>query len=1252
MKKVKSDPEINGEVLIISNKPADCKELAEILTNAGYGVIISNSGISALPRITDRMPVLFLLDPQLPDMDGFALCRLIREDASARRIPVILITGMDDELSLLNGFQEGAIDYIHRPFRPGEVLSRLQARIRFQRQETAPEYPVPLSAENKQQSPGLKDSEAEEQKTEIPGSLAMLSESIKKFPIPSLSEIYDLESLQPLIEEFHKLTGSAGAMVDISGKVLASYGWQDICTRFHRAHPESCDNCRESDTILTTGVPEGSFKAYHCKNNMWDMATPIMVDGHHLGNLFIGQYFYEGEDLDIEVFRQQAKKYGFDEEEYLAALGRVPRWSTEKLNAAMSFQARLAGMISSLSYSKFRLSHVLAQFIKTDKALKESEQLWRTIINTSPDGICITSLDGNIQFVSHKLYTLFGYDSPEEVIGRNFSEFLEESYLLKAATLIYEMLQGHYTGAAEYQLIKKDGSKLFLEMNAEVLPNEEGNPVQIFFVGRDITRRKQDEQRLREIEESMRKNNVLLHSILESPQGIIIFSLDLQYCYTAFTVSHKETMKRIWNIDIEVGMNMLSYIHSPEDREKARANFDRALQGEYFLVHEEYGQKELFRTFWEDRYAPIYDDNHVIIGLTVFVIDISERKKVEEALLISEERYRKLFDEATDGIMILDSAGRMVEANQAFADMHGYNIGEIQSMSLRDLDTPENIQQYSQKMTELISGSSIHFEAEHFHRDGHIFSLDIVANRLDLSGEKYILSFHRDLSERKKAEEALRQSEEKYRVLAENISDVIWTLNLTTGKFTYVSPSVYQLMGYTPEEVMQQGIEESLMPSSVEQVRKNLPLHFKEFLIDPALRKHYYDEHQQICKDGHSVWVETISQFITNKKGEIEVLGVSRNIQKRKIAEDELQNTKKYLENLINSANAPIVVWGSDFKITRFNQAFEYFSGYPAHEMIGKSIEILFPETSRNESLMLLTKTSAGTKWESVEIPMQHKSGKTKLALWNSANVYDENSNKLMATIAQGQDISERKQSEEALKRSEARLHELNATKDKFFSIIAHDMKSSFNSIIGFSDLLTEQIRENDLEGIEEYANIIQNSSERAMSLLMNLLEWSRSQTGRMEFNPEYIEMVSLINEVTALSDDYARQKSIRITMELQHNITLFADKDMISTIMRNLISNAIKFTHPGGSILISAVQKQKEITVSVKDNGVGIREEIMKKLFRIEESYSTSGTMNEKGTGLGLILCKEFVEKHKGTIRVESSQGNGSTFLFTLPKL
>lgn len=231
-----------------------------------------------------------------------------------------------------------------------------------------------------------------------------------------------------------------------------------------------------------------------------------------------------------------------------------------------------------------------------------------------------------------------------------------------------------------------------------------------------------------------------------------------------------------------------------------------------------------------------------------------------------------------------------------------------------------------------------------------------------------------------------------------------------------------------------------------------------------------------------------------------------------------------------------------------------------------------------------------------------------------------------------------------------AELYELNASKDKFFSIIAHDLKNPFNTIIGFSEMLKEDIKTNDMATIEEYAGMINSSAVQTLSLLENLLEWAKSQTGNIQFNPVPIKLNNVLNEEFGILNDMAKGKNIELKNSIADDFLILADKNMIKTILRNLISNAIKFTHKNGKVEVKAFFDNNHAEISVSDSGIGMTKETTAKLFRIDVNLSTSGTENEKGTGLGLILCKEFVEKHQGKIWVETELGKGSQLKFTLP--
>lgn len=369
----------------------------------------------------------------------------------------------------------------------------------------------------------------------------------------------------------------------------------------------------------------------------------------------------------------------------------------------------------------------------------------------------------------------------------------------------------------------------------------------------------------------------------------------------------------------------------------------------------------------------------------------------------------------------------------------------------------------------------------------------------------------------------LEISEQQYKVLAENVMDVIWVLSLKLGRFTYISPSILQLRGFTSEEALKHRLEDSLTPDSVKRVKERLAIATNEFLANPNELVYYYDEFQQYHKDGSIIWIETVTHLIKNKQDELEVVGISRNISKRKEAEAIQQATNK-------------------------------------------------------------------------------------------------------------------------------RLDELNATKDKFFSIIAHDLMSPFNTLIGFSSLLNRQSAKNDMEGVAKSAKFMHDAAEKTKELLKNLLEWSQTQTGRIQFNLETVNLTECVHEVMDLFKETAEQKGIEMKLNIPNEGLITADRYMLSTILRNLVANAIKYTYPGGFLQVTAEQKENEWLFQVKDNGVGMESELSQQIFQIGAHKSEAGTQKEQGTGLGLILCKEFVERHGGSIWVDSKPGAGSVFGFKIP--
>jgi PAS domain S-box-containing protein len=266
------------------------------------------------------------------------------------------------------------------------------------------------------------------------------------------------------------------------------------------------------------------------------------------------------------------------------------------------------------------------------------------------------------------------------------------------------------------------------------------------------------------------------------------------------------------------------------------------------------------------------------------------------------------------------------------------------------------------------------------------------------------------------------------------------------------------------------------------------------------------------------------------------------------------------------------------------------------------------------------------------------------------AALFDEN-NTMRQTIFIVQDVTERKKAQKRIQQYLEELKELNATKDKFFSIIAHDLKNPLNVITGYSESLEEIKSTFSEERVRKAVSRIYNSAVNLDKLLENLLEWSRMQIGKKEFVPRTLKLNHVINDNVVLLSGMANSKEIELTSDVKEDLSVIADHNMLKTVLRNLITNALKFTPRGGNVTISAKDRGDCVEVSVMDTGIGISQENQKKLFRIDAPYGTPGTEQEMGTGLGLILCREFIKKHHGKIWVESEIDKGSTFTFTLPK-
>ncbi len=301
----------------------------------------------------------------------------------------------------------------------------------------------------------------------------------------------------------------------------------------------------------------------------------------------------------------------------------------------------------------------------------------------------------------------------------------------------------------------------------------------------------------------------------------------------------------------------------------------------------------------------------------------------------------------------------------------------------------------------------------------------------------------------------------------------------------------------------------------------------------------------------------------------------------------------------------------------------------------------------RREALLNDLVTQRTHQLIEINTKLQEQQAKTKEQA-EELKTYSESLAKTNALLLEKQKVI--LEQAEQLKQSNEQLKLLNATKDKFFSIIAHDLRNPFNVLIGLSDIMQRNYDKLSPDKIQKYSEIISLSAKSGYNLLENLLQWSRSQTGNISYSPVKLQLSSVIEETLDLLAANAEKKGVIIQQMVDSNFTVFADESMLLTILRNLISNAIKFSFENGKVVISAKTVEGMAQISISDNGIGIPADKIDNLFRIDVNYTTKGTANESGTGLGLLLCKEFVERHNGKIWVESQEGKGSTFYFTVP--
>ncbi len=519
-----------------------------------------------------------------------------------------------------------------------------------------------------------------------------------------LGDVIDSQTIQSLMDDFFNLTQIGVSILDVKGNVLVATGWQDICTRFHRGHPETNKNCEESHTQVSHGIEEGTFKLYQCKNHLWQTVTPILVGGKHLGNVFLGQFLFEEEPPDYDVFRAQARHYGFDEQEYLAALDRVPRWNKETVDRVMRLYTKMTRILSTLSYSNVKLARIVAERERLVASLQESEDKYRTLFDNAEVGMFRTKLDGSeILDLNEKFLKIWGF-TREEMEGQpSLIHWVDQR---DREELVRRLSADGRVRDFACTVRNKDGEERRCITSLRLYREQgivEGSAI-------DVTELKKAEEALRESEERYRQiADNSLTGIFVYKNGRSVYANRR----LAEMVGHSpEDILRI---------PFLETIH-PEDRERVRDMAQARLAGKPVPNHYELRLlHKSGRTVWSQVLAHriTYQGGQAILGN---VADVTDHRILEEQLRQSQKMEAVgtlaggIAHDFNNLLQIISGNAELCEIELADRDMRFGELEAIRQAATRGADLVKQILTFSRRVDTKFQSIDLNEEVQNTER--------------------------------------------------------------------------------------------------------------------------------------------------------------------------------------------------------------------------------------------------------------------------------------------------------------------------------------------------------------------------------------------------------------------------------------------------------------------------------------------------------------------------------------------------------
>ncbi len=641
------------------------------------------------------------------------------------------------------------------------------------------------------------------------------------------------------------------------------------------------------------------------------------------------------------------------------------------------------------------------------------------------------------------------------------------------------------------------------------------------------------------------------------------------------------------------------------------------------------------------------------------LIDLEDRRRADEALRESEEKYRLLFENNPHPMWVFDPESlAFLAVNAAAIHHYGYSREEFLSMTIKDIRPPEEISSLLEGLVNL-PGRFVHTGVwRHRKKDGKVIDVESTGQRISFSGRTAQLVVAKNVTERNRAESALRQSERRFRALIENSSDAIALLN-ASGKIFYASPSNLRIFGYVPEKLIGKTALELIHPEDRERMKRL----FSDLAQQPEGEAMAELRFQH--KSGAWRWVEGIGSNLLREPGVHAIVVNYRDITERKRAEEALRKSEERFQLVTRATNDAIWDWDLVTNALSWSGSFKTMFGYKPEQII-PSFEWwrsrLHPEDRNRICMGLQSVIDHGEQFWSDEYRFCQGDGSYATILDRGYIVHDRQG-KPIRMIGAMMDISELKRAEEAiqamneaLQEKNLRIEEASRARTRFFSYMSHELKTPINSVVGFTQLLRNGTYGALTSGQAEAVGRINNNARELIHLITNILDLAKLETGKIGLQAVEVNLRELVEKVLFNFEPLLKEKGLRFRKEIDPDFPerFLTDPMQMRSILMNLLSNAVKFTEQGEIRLRLERLTQGGVALQVSDTGVGISEEYLGRIF---EEYEQRGVAREAkgnytgGSGLGLAIVKKMVDLLNGRIEVSSTPGQGSVFTIFIPE-